>query len=56
MTLVFGVFFGVFYLTIMKYLGLRVKEAKEKAAADQTERDRKILRVDAWLTEKGWKN
>ena len=56
MVLVFGVIFGVFYSVIMKYLGMRVKETKEKAAAEQTDRDRKILHIDAWLTRKGWKN
>ncbi len=56
MALVFGAIFAMIYSVVMKHLGASVKIAKEKAAADQTKRDRKILHVDAWLTKKGWKD
>lgn len=56
MALIFGAIFAVVYSIIMKHFGVSVKAAKEKAAADQIEMDRKILRAEAWLVKKGWKD
>ncbi|MFH1522140.1 MAG: hypothetical protein ABIF18_04240 [archaeon] len=56
MVLIFGAIFAVAYSIIMKHLGVSVKAAKEKVAADQTKMDRKILRTEAWLIRKGWKD
>lgn len=56
MTLIFGAIFAVVYSVFIKYLGKSAKAAKEKAAADQTDRDRVVIHADAKLAKKSLKN